>query len=171
MVNITIYPYGNALENQLPNGTWNISCQHGPDECAGNLVETCFINLVLFDQNKYMDFIINYETELNKKFFEPYVVAQTLLESGNYSVTWDQLDSCINSTQGNEWEHQMGIWSNEAHVLMHGTPTITLNGEFSDAERQECMSSTLLCTCKVYNGTNSCCTKYYKQQKNNICYK
>ena len=82
MVNITIYPYGNAEETQNSNGTWIFNCQHGKDECKGNLVETCFINLVLFDQNKYMDFLITYEIELDKSNnrFDPYGVAQTLLQ-------------------------------------------------------------------------------------------
>ena len=84
--------------------------------------------------------------------------------NGNYSITWDQLNSCINSNQGNQWEHQMGIWSKEVHVLMYGTPMITINGKYSQAVQQECqLISTLLCTCNAYNGTNSCCNKYYKQ--------
>ena len=80
MVNITIYPYGNANERKESNGTWIFTCQHGKDECEGNLVETCFINLVSFDQNKYMDFIITYEAELDKNSRDPYGTAQTLLQ-------------------------------------------------------------------------------------------
>ena len=176
MVNISIYPYGNAEENQLSNGTWNITCQHGIHECQGNLVETCFINLVSFDQNKFMDFLINYEIELDKNKRNPFGVAQQLLESGNYAVTWDELNSCINSMQGNEWEHQMGLWSKEVHVLLHGTPMITINGVYSESVQNECQEvSTIECTCKVYNGSNSCCDQYYKKQqqkrKNNVCYK
>eukprot|EP00484_Ammonia_sp_Unknown_P013865 CAMPEP_0197072196 /NCGR_PEP_ID=MMETSP1384-20130603/209975_1 /TAXON_ID=29189 /ORGANISM="Ammonia sp." /LENGTH=207 /DNA_ID=CAMNT_0042511013 /DNA_START=204 /DNA_END=827 /DNA_ORIENTATION=+ len=88
MVNITIYPYGNANERQLSNGSWSFTCQHGEDECQGNLVETCFINLVSFDQDKFMDFIITYEADLEKSSKNPYSTAQTLLSTGNYAVTW-----------------------------------------------------------------------------------
>ena len=80
MVNISIYPYGNANERQEANGTWAFTCQHGEDECKGNLVETCFINLVSFDQDKYMDFVITYEADLDKNSRDPYGTAQTLLQ-------------------------------------------------------------------------------------------
>ena len=83
MVNITIYPYGNADEHQESNGTWIFNCQHGNDECEGNLVETCFINLVSFDQNKYMDFFITYEADFEKNPSDPYGTAQTLLQLTN----------------------------------------------------------------------------------------
>ena len=66
----------------------------------------------------------------------------------------------------------MGLWSREAHVEMHGVPMITLNGKYSSTVSSECQEiSTILCTCKVYNGTNSCCNQYYKQNQNNVCYK
>jgi len=35
------YPYGNAQEKLLSNGSYSFSCQHGPEECAGNLIEVC----------------------------------------------------------------------------------------------------------------------------------
>ena len=86
MVNISIYPYGNANERQEANGTWNFNCQHGEDECKGNLVETCFINLVSFSQDKFMDFIIAYEADLDKNSRDPYGTAQTLLQFRTISI-------------------------------------------------------------------------------------
>ena len=157
MVNISIYPYGLAEEHQDLNGTWKFNCQHGVDECDGNLVETCFINLVSFDQNKFMDFIINYENNLHRNKHDPYGVAQQLLENGNYSITWNQLNSCINSKQGNEWEHQMGLWTNKQNV--NEVPYILLNGKHT-FDNSGCIDSTLSCTCNVYTGTNSCCKRY-----------
>jgi len=169
MVNISIYPYGNANERQEANGTWTFNCQHGKDECAGNLVETCFINLVSFDQDKFMDFVITYEADLDKNSRDPYGTAQTLLQNGNYAVTWTQLDACLNSNQGNPWEHQMALWTNAANHQY--TPWITLNGKHTTVIQNECSASTLQCTCAQYKGTNSCCSKYYEQPANEVCYK
>ena len=84
MVNISVYPYGNANEYQEKNGTWIFHCQHGNDECEGNLVETCFINLVSWDQNKFMDFFITYEQELLINYHNPYGVAQKMLQLNKY---------------------------------------------------------------------------------------
>ena len=88
MVNISIYPYGNANEREGANGEWTFTCQHGENECKGNLVETCMINLVSFDQTKFMDFIITYETDLDRKSSDPYGTAQTLLELITPSIAY-----------------------------------------------------------------------------------
>ena len=63
----------------------------GENECKGNLVETCFINLVNFTQNSYMDFLIEYEGALDKKSSDPYGTAQTLIEYVLYNILYDIL--------------------------------------------------------------------------------
>mmetsp|Transcript_10380 Transcript_10380/g.27200 ORF Transcript_10380/g.27200 Transcript_10380/m.27200 type:complete len:143 (-) Transcript_10380:139-567(-) len=40
-MSVSIFPYGNAQEEG-----GKIVCQHGSDECKGNLVETCLIHYV-----------------------------------------------------------------------------------------------------------------------------
>jgi len=37
------YPYGNANEKQNADGTWTFTCQHGINECYGNMYEDCAI--------------------------------------------------------------------------------------------------------------------------------
>jgi len=45
IVNITIVPYGNAKETYQPaTQLYKFTCQHGPDECLGNLIHTCALN-------------------------------------------------------------------------------------------------------------------------------
>ena len=38
---VGLYPYGNAHESQLPDGSWKFECQHGQPECTGNIIEVC----------------------------------------------------------------------------------------------------------------------------------
>ena len=40
---VLTYPFGNARYNQLANGTWEFSCQHGPRECSLNIVFACIM--------------------------------------------------------------------------------------------------------------------------------
>ena len=35
IMNIKMYPYGNAHEEKLPNGHYAYDCQHGEKECRG----------------------------------------------------------------------------------------------------------------------------------------
>jgi interferon gamma-inducible protein 30 len=39
IMNISLIPYGNAQETQLASGLWQFTCQHGDNECVGNLLE------------------------------------------------------------------------------------------------------------------------------------
>jgi interferon gamma-inducible protein 30 len=168
MVNISVYPYGNANERQS-GGQWVFTCQHGENECKGNLVETCFINLVKFDQTQFMDFLITYEGDLAKSSRDPYGTAQTLLQGGSYAVTWTQLNACLTGTTGNSWEHQMALWTNQANHAY--TPWITLQGVHNSVEQNACTASTLSCTCGKYTGTNSCCSRMYEENALDRCYK
>ena len=39
IVKFGLYPYGNAVQKENPDGSWNITCQHGQEECLGNTLE------------------------------------------------------------------------------------------------------------------------------------
>eukprot|EP01084_Bolivina_argentea_P185144 319291_1 len=174
MVNISIYPYGNANEKQS-GGEWTFSCQHGAEECNGNMVETCMINLAGWDQTKYMDFIIAYETALGKNSKNAYSTAKTVYDAGSYSVSWSDLQSCMGSSgaqggkNGNNWEHNMALWTKAANHQY--TPWITLNGQHSNTIQNSCTSSTLECTCNAYKGTNSCCSRFKNEPMDDVCWK
>ena len=48
MVDLYFYTYGNAHETK--NGTsWEFTCQHGSNECLGNVIETCALALIVDD--------------------------------------------------------------------------------------------------------------------------
>ena len=132
MTNITFYPYGNAQEKQETGGEYKYTCQHGENECNGNMVETCFINLVGFQQDAWVPFLEAFDKALNADSREnALTVAQTVLSQGSYNVSYTQLSNCYNGATGNGYEHQMGLWTEaERKKGMQGTPWIVLNGQY-----------------------------------------
>ncbi|KAG8183041.1 hypothetical protein JTE90_018087 [Oedothorax gibbosus] len=44
-LNIELFPYGNAHYSGQ-HDEYTFTCQHGPNECYGNMVQTCYIELV-----------------------------------------------------------------------------------------------------------------------------
>jgi len=43
IITLREFPYGNAKESQNADGTWTYTCQHGVNECIGNMYEACAI--------------------------------------------------------------------------------------------------------------------------------
>ena len=57
IMSISLYPFGNAREHELTNGTYVYTCQHGEEECFGNFVEACILKMKQFDADQYMPMI------------------------------------------------------------------------------------------------------------------
>ena len=57
IVKFGLFPYGNAGQTQNKDGSWNITCQHGPEECLGNLLEVCLMHYLAWDPDLYVPVI------------------------------------------------------------------------------------------------------------------
>ena len=103
LASIEIIPFGNA--NETYNETtqlYEFSCQHGENECYGNIIETCAINII----GKYLSgsLLICIEEnilQMDKNFTR---VLDYCLEDKDLM---NQLLTCAQSKTGNTWEHYM----------------------------------------------------------------
>ena len=65
---VSLFPFGNAIETRLRNGTYVYTCQHGPKECQANIFEACIIKQNNFESKAYMPTLtcIEYMIHANK---------------------------------------------------------------------------------------------------------
>ena len=66
MVNVSLFPYGNAEETKTASG-WSFTCQHGPSECQYNLLEACATKLVTNFSQQFA-FIVRFSNGLSSRY-------------------------------------------------------------------------------------------------------
>lgn len=135
-LNITINPYGNSMSIPVskvsdgykffhPDTTgdgWDYvhMCQHGSDECLGNLIQACAIEKV--EQKKYMDLIICMASEpswgIEKLGFE------CMTKAG---IDPNPIKECVTSPHGNTLMAEFGKKTQEVPNRL-GTPWVMVGG-------------------------------------------
>jgi len=110
MANFSIYTYGNAQERKSGN-QWIYTCQHGPQECYGNVLETCA-------KNYYPP------TSSNEEFWTWLVCMEKYAQQGvdfntagtkctGSSMSWDNIKACATNSTGNALEHIVAEVTND----------------------------------------------------------
>ncbi|GFN89449.1 gamma-interferon-inducible lysosomal thiol reductase [Plakobranchus ocellatus] len=142
IMNLTLVPYGNAYERR-DHDKWIFDCQHGEQECIGNLIETCTIALV-GDVNKYFPFINCMEASELK----PADAAEKC--ASKFPVPLENIMNCSKSDYGNELEHKMALKTNALQPPHRYVPWVTINGIHTEAIEKEAESDLVKLICDTY---------------------
>ena len=86
---IELYPYGNAHEEKLPNGTYQFHCQHGEKECIGNLIEACILDITNYNSAYYFPIL-----ECMESADDPVKAAPKCLEIYISDLPFNLIDKC-----------------------------------------------------------------------------
>ncbi|XP_061330735.1 gamma-interferon-inducible lysosomal thiol reductase [Pezoporus flaviventris] len=144
-LSITLVPYGNAQERN-ESGKWEFKCQHGPEECLGNMIETCLMH--------------------EAKNFSTYFPVIFCLESGS-SVTQTleaclqvyapQLDgtriaACVRGDTGAALMHRNAQRTEALDPPHQYVPWVVVNGKHTDELQEEAEASLLGLICRLYQG-------------------
>lgn len=99
---VNFIPFGNANEEyDEEKKKWIFSCQHQENECNGNLIETCAINLLgRVESYKVIVCIEENIKRLDRDF-------NKTLEACVDKDTRDKIMDCFNSDLGNKYQHEM----------------------------------------------------------------
>ena len=140
LANIEMIPYGNAKESyDATTKKYSFTCQHGDNECYGNLILSCSLNVMgkiegqfniicllenIFSFNKDFDLALEYCLSSNQKVLQ-------------------EIKECVKSDIGNIYQHQMAQKTGE-HL---GVPWILVNGVFDDDTETQIRNSLIEYIC------------------------
>jgi interferon gamma-inducible protein 30 len=148
IVNITFVPYGNAREVYRPETKlYQFYCQHGAEECYGNLIHTCVINAYP-QTEQHMPFI--YCMESTDGDMET-VATQCAQKT---TIDYDNITACTHSLLGNQLQHAYAVQTENLQPPHQYVPWVTLNDEHTDDIEKQAEKDLIGLVCKSYKGSD-----------------
>jgi len=133
IIDFQVWPYGNAQEKQAADGGWTFTCQHGVNECIGNVYQSCAIehfNTTTGSVPTWWPYFLCLEKSQK--------AGDVTTASGcakNNGLDWTVIDACAGSDptrgtldDGNKVEHQMALDTNVLQPPHQWTPWVVVNG-------------------------------------------
>ncbi|KAK2831831.1 hypothetical protein Q7C36_016917 [Tachysurus vachellii] len=143
IMNMDLIPFGNAEEKQVGD-KYEFTCQHGPDECLGNMIETCVMNKVP-DAAVPVIYCMEAADNVVK-------AAESCLALFSPQTKFSDIMACVNGNEGNQLMHQNAKETAALQPPHEYVPWITINGEHTDELQQKAMSSLFVLVCSLYKG-------------------
>ncbi|XP_065714511.1 gamma-interferon-inducible lysosomal thiol reductase [Patagioenas fasciata] len=143
--NVTLVPYGNAQERNV-SGKWRFQCQHGPEECLGNMIETCLMHEAK-DFSTYFPVIFCLESgsSVTKNLEACLQVYAPELDSG-------RVTACVQGDVGAALMHRNAQLTEALDPPHQYVPWILVNGKHTDELQEQAQASLLGLICRLYQG-------------------
>ena len=157
---IKLYPYGKATSTKSGD-TWTFECQHGPNECQGNLLLACAVTLYPKTE-EILPFIFCVESDSSPQTAGQKCAAQTGLE-------WNTLNQCVNSNVGSQLLYNNGEVTQHLSPALNYVPWIVVDGQHTAEINTEAETDLVSLVCKRYQGDqkpdacSSFIKRYYKK--------
>ena len=134
LANIEIIPYGNAKEEyDSTTNKYTFTCQHGDNECYGNLIMSCGLN-ILGKINGQLNIICLLENIY--QFNGDFDLTLEYCLSSEPDIL-GEIKECVNSDIGNIYQHQMAQKTGQ-HL---GVPWILVDGVYDEATTDKIWNS------------------------------
>ena len=157
IMHVDVIPYGNAHEVEISAGYYNYTCQHGPMECTGNLIENCILKYQKYDANAYMPILHCIESAK-----DPIAAAEKCVTDA--MMDWTVIDTCARGKEGNALMHQAALITDALQPPHTYVPWVTFNGVHTEKMQQEAQKNMGKLLCDTYTGVkpSECHTKQGK---------
>lgn len=142
IMTLTVVPYGNARE-KYDSHKYVFDCQHGEQECLGNMIEACLLNMT----NGAFPVIFCMESSSN-------VVksAQACVELYAPELDWGSVMKCVEGDLGNSLMHQNALKTDALQPPHKYVPWVTINGEHTEDLQRKATTSLFALICSMYKG-------------------
>ncbi|KAK6167363.1 hypothetical protein SNE40_021410 [Patella caerulea] len=145
ILSITLVPYGNASEKKA-NGSYTFRCQHGANECYGNVIEACAIKY-LKDFDAYFPYIYCVEQNITKG---PEQAAKAC--ALNKAINIDEIMTCAKGDEGTMLIHVAANKTKSLTPSQYYVPWIVLNGVHTESMTKTATTDLLRLVCDTYKG-------------------
>lgn len=143
-ITLDLIPFGNAHMIKLDNGSYVITCQHGPDECLGNMYEACATKLM---QETSPGLLVKYYDCLAQLSDMKEGVRKCANTTG---VNFEQLDNCT-KTKGTDYIVEYGKRT-EALKGRKFVPTVVIDDEFNIKDQKRIAKNFFKYFCEKIKG-------------------
>ncbi|TRY61958.1 hypothetical protein TCAL_08269 [Tigriopus californicus] len=146
IMEVRIYPYGNAQQEQLPDGSWNFTCQHGHRECLGNIAEACILDEAQYDPALFMNVIACMEASN-----DPADATEACVKQWS-KLDYDQINTCREGPKGIKLHHEMGLKTESLDPEHNFVPWIVVDGKHSNDIQNQAQDNLLKFVCESFGG-------------------
>ncbi|XP_068244553.1 uncharacterized protein [Palaemon carinicauda] len=143
IIDLEFVPYGKARATPLESGGYKFVCQHGQEECYGNLVMSCVQNSLPISTQ--VDFF-------NCMFSQRNPAQAGSKCSDDLGLDWTPFEECAKSDQGAELLYQNGLRTAALKPRLHFIPTIVIDGHYDDYQLRLSLLAFKNQICNMYQG-------------------
>lgn len=140
---LDVNAYGKA-ENFAIGDSYIFVCQHGPNECQGNMMIACAKNLIQSEE-LFMDFTNCIMTVFTAAAGGPQCAEK-------HGIDFAPIQQCFQSTEGQHLLHDVGVKQNAAAPNLNYVPWIMINDVYSGNQQTEAETNLKKVVCDTYEG-------------------
>ncbi|XP_030322180.1 gamma-interferon-inducible lysosomal thiol reductase isoform X1 [Calypte anna] len=145
VLNITLVPYGNAQEKN-ESGKLEFECQHGQEECLGNMIEACLLHEA---QNFSTSFPVIFCMESGSSVTKN---LEACLQVYAPHLDGARISSCVRGPTGTALMHRNAQLTQALDPPHHYVPWILINGKHTEELQAQAQTSLLGLLCHLYQG-------------------
>ncbi|XP_055343009.1 uncharacterized protein LOC129591395 [Paramacrobiotus metropolitanus] len=151
IMNVSMIPYGKATQKQ-DGDNWVFTCQHGPRECVGNVIQSCALKYLPLNNTDPATKISRVFTLINcmEAAKDPSSAGPDC--ASQQSIDFAPIDKCSKSSEGNQLEHTMGVRTESLDPKLTFVPWMVINGIHTASMQSRALYDLLGLICDTYTG-------------------